>query len=64
MSPLIAVTNAADIRAVAQTNFDALDDSLAFKLSPTKIGDPAAANTLVGPPVAATWDVDDVWVDS
>jgi hypothetical protein len=64
MTTLLDLTNAADKGAISQTNFEALDDSLAFKLGPTKIGDPPAANTIKGPPVAGTWAVDEVWVDS
>lgn len=61
---IVSITNATDLRAAAQTNFEEMAESLAFKLNPTNVGIPPAANTIVGPPDSGTWTEGEIWVDS
>jgi hypothetical protein len=63
MNNLIDLTNAADRAAVSETNFQRIDGSLAFMLTPslTLAGVPTI---VLGPPVAGTFVQGQLWVDS
>jgi hypothetical protein len=58
---LQTLTGAADSRAVAQSNFDKIDESLAFMQKATKVN--GIANTLNGPPTTGTYVLHGLWVD-
>lgn len=62
MNNLLDVTNAADSRAIAQTNFQRVDGSLAFMLMPSLdlTGNPTA---IIGPPAVGTFVKGQWWVD-
>lgn len=62
MNFLLAIAAAADRVAVTQTNFQRLDESLAFMLAPTKVA--GVANALVGPPDSGAHVLHELWVDS
>lgn len=64
MINLLTLLNAADRAAITETNFERVDASLAFGLSPST--DPATnlAVTYVGSPAAGTWSVGQWWVDA
>jgi len=62
MNFLLAVATAADRIAVTQTNFQRLDESLAFMLAPTKVA--GVANSLVGPADSGAHIEHELWVDS
>jgi hypothetical protein len=62
MNNLSDILNAADRAAVAQANFQTLDASLAFALSPTLVN--GVANAVIGPPTVGTFVQDFLWVDS
>ncbi|HWY76237.1 MAG TPA: hypothetical protein VN281_11505 [Verrucomicrobiae bacterium] len=62
MNNLLDITNAADRAAVAESNFQILDASLAFALSPTLVN--GVPNAIVGPPIVGTFVQDFLWVDS
>src|SRR5689334_2913218 len=63
MNFLLSLINAGDKGAVAETNFQRLDESLAFGLFPSLDldGVPTALN---GPPVAGAFVVGQFWVDA
>lgn len=62
MNHLLSITNATDRAAVAETNAERTDESLAFMHKATKVA--GVPNMLVGPPTAGTYPADDLWVDS
>ena len=39
-------------------------EAVCFELNPTKVGDPLAENTIVGPPIAGDHNKGELWVDS
>jgi hypothetical protein len=63
MNNLLDLINAADPAAIAETNFQRIDASLAFMLQPSLdlTGNP---NTVIGPPIAGTFVQYQLWVDS
>lgn len=64
MNNLLDLINAADQAAVAETNFQRIDASLAFMLNPSLdlTGNP---NNIAGPPLAPmTFTLGQLWVDS
>jgi hypothetical protein len=63
MINLLTLLNAADRAAVSETNFQRLDNSLAFMLTPsdTLDGDPT---DVLGPPAEGAFVLHQLWVDS
>jgi hypothetical protein len=63
MINLLTLLNAADRAAVSETNFQRLDTSLAFMLTPSETldGDPTTA---LGPPTEGTFILHQLWVDA
>jgi hypothetical protein len=63
MINLLDLTNASDKGAIAETNFQRIDASLAFGATPSLdlTGNPTA---LIGPPAAGTFLLGQFWVDS
>lgn len=62
MNNLLDLTNAADKAAISETNFQRIDGSLAFMLTPSLVaGVPTA---VAGPPTAGAFIQGQIWVDS
>lgn len=63
MNNLLDLTNAGDKGAIAQTNFQRLDGSLAFVMTPSLdlTGNPTV---IIGPPAAGTYVLGQLWVDA
>ena len=59
---LQTLLNAVNPRAVAESNAQLLDASLAFMLGPTLVA--GAPNTTIGPPGSGTFVTGQFWVDS
>lgn len=62
MNHLLSITTSTDRAAVSETNFERLDESLAFMHQPTKVA--GVANTEQGPPTGGTYLLHQLWVDS
>jgi hypothetical protein len=63
MNNLQDLTNASDKGAICETNFQILDDSLAFGMAPS-LTLAGAATALLGPPVAGAFVLGQFWVDT
>ena len=61
MNHLLQITGAADRTAGAQTNFETLDASRCFALTPSKVGGVATVNP--GPPAAGKHYLGELWTD-
>lgn len=63
MNNLLDIENASDARSIAQTNFQRIDSSLAFGMSPSLAldGNPI---TVLGPPGAGVFILGQFWVDA
>lgn len=60
-SGLLKVAGTKNFEAAVQSNFEFLNDSMAFSRGPTKRN--GSFNTVVGPPTTGTWSLNAVWVD-
>ncbi|HWD20525.1 MAG TPA: hypothetical protein VHB20_14730 [Verrucomicrobiae bacterium] len=62
MNPLLTLLNAADTRAIAETNFQRLSASLAYQRTPSLVAGVATAAS--GPPTAGAFTKGQFWVDA
>lgn len=63
MNNLLTLENAADRAAISETNFQRVDRSLAFMLTPSLDLD-GEPTTKLGPPTEGTFAQHELWVDS
>lgn len=62
MNHLATILNAADRIVQTESNFEALDESLAFALNPSKVA--GVATTDAGPPTGDAHYLGELWVDA
>ena len=62
MNHLLNEANTGDSKAVRQTNWQRVDESLAFALNPTKVA--GVATVIVGPPTTGERYVGELWKDA